>query len=70
MADEISSICTESILENHPLGRQTLGCVWILSFAMLRTMAEQLNFAFEIFDPVDPSADVSFDLDSPSPNND
>lgn len=32
----------------------------MLSFAILRTIAEQLGFAFEIFDPVDKSFSVSF----------
>lgn len=58
LAEEISTICTVNILENHPLGRQALSCVWILVFAVLRTAAEQLNFAFEIFDPTDPAPSV------------
>ena len=56
IAKEISDIFTEEVLENHPLGRQSLGCTWILAFTILRTMAEQLDFAFEIFDPLDSSA--------------
>lgn len=58
LAEEISTICTTSILENHPLGRQVLSCAWILVFAILRTVAEQLDFAFEIFDPTDSSPSV------------
>lgn len=58
LAEEISTICTANILENHPLGRQALSCVWILAFATLRTIAEQLDFAFEIFDPTDLSLEV------------
>lgn len=58
LAEEISTICTANILENHPLGRHALSCVWILVFAILRTAAEQLDFAFEIFDPTDSSPGV------------
>ena len=58
LAQEVSSIFVNRVLEAHPLGRRTLGCVWLLAFAMLRTMAEQLDFAFEIFDPVDASPSV------------
>jgi hypothetical protein len=53
LADEISTNCTRGIIDDHPLERASLGCVWIVSFAMLRMMAEQLNFAFEIFDPTE-----------------
>lgn len=58
LAEEISTICTTSVLQNHPLGRQALSCVWILAFALLRTTAEQLDFAFEIFDPANSSPSV------------
>lgn len=47
------------LLHGHALGPRALGCVWILAFAILRTTAEQLNFAFEIFDPIDSSPQVS-----------
>lgn len=68
ITEEISRICTERILENHPLGRQSLGCAWILAFTILRTIAEQLDFVFEIFDPIHSSA-VSFAIISPMANN-
>lgn len=58
LAEEISTICTANVLENHPLGRHALSCVWILVFALLRTAAEQLDFAFEIFDPTNSSLGV------------
>jgi hypothetical protein len=58
LAGEISSICTGRLLEGHPFGREVLGCGWILSFAMLRIIVEQLDFAFELFDPVDQSPGV------------
>ena len=48
------------VLGNHSLGRQALGCVWILSFAILRTTAEQVDFAFDAFDPIDSSSSVSY----------
>ena len=47
------------LLDSHALGPQALGCVWILAFAILRTTAEQLDFAFDIFDPIDSSPLVS-----------
>ena len=53
LAQEISSIYVSQLLDCHALGPQALGCVWILAFAILRTTAEQLDFAFDIFDPVD-----------------
>ena len=42
------------------MGRQTLGCVWLLAFAILRTTAEQLDFAFNFFDPIESSSYVSY----------
>ena len=32
-----------------------MGCVWVLTFALLRTMIEQMDFTFEIFDPINPA---------------
>ncbi|KAI9814315.1 MAG: hypothetical protein M1826_002281 [Phylliscum demangeonii] len=55
LVEEISDIFTERIAEKHPMGRQTLSCVWILCFAILRTMAEQLDFAFQALDPIESS---------------
>lgn len=54
----MSTILTDRVLEDHPMGHQSLGCAWILAFAMLRTMAEQLDFAFELFDPIGESPQV------------
>ena len=59
LAQEVGSIYVERVLEGHSLGHQTLGCVWLLAFAMLRTTAEQLDFAFDIFDPIDAPPSVS-----------
>ncbi len=59
LAQEISSIYVSRLLDSHALGPQALGCVWILAFAILRTTAEQLDFAFDIFDPIDSSQQVS-----------
>lgn len=59
LAQEISSIYVSRLLESHALGPQALGCVWILAFAILRTTAEQLDFAFDIFDPIDSSPQLS-----------
>ena len=58
LAQEISSIYINRLLDSHSLGPQTLGCVWILAFAVLRTTAEQLDFAFDIFDPISSSSQV------------
>ena len=52
LADQLSNICASQILENHPLGQQALLCVWILAFAILRTVAEQLDFALLFLDPI------------------
>ena len=57
-AQEMSGLYMERVLENHSLGRQALGCIWILFFAILRTTAEQIGFAFEIFDPINSSSSV------------
>jgi hypothetical protein len=51
LAEEISRICTENVLANHAMGSQALGCVWILAFSILRSIAEQMDFAFQTFDP-------------------
>ena len=59
LAQEISNIYLSRLLDSHALGPQALGCVWILAFAILTTTAEQLNFAFDIFDPIDSSPQVS-----------
>lgn len=59
LAQEISSIYMSRLLDSHALGPQALRCVWILAFAILRTTAEQLDFAFEIFDPIDSSPHVN-----------
>lgn len=59
LAQEISSLYVERVLESHSLGRQSLGCVWILAFSILKTTAEQIDFAFDVFDPIDPSSNVS-----------
>ncbi|KAL9593230.1 MAG: hypothetical protein Q9179_006008 [Wetmoreana sp. 5 TL-2023] len=58
LPQELSTICVRRILQDHSLGRQALGCVWILAFSLLRTVAEQLDFVFEIFDPLDSSPKV------------
>ncbi|KAL8828408.1 MAG: hypothetical protein Q9191_002606 [Dirinaria sp. TL-2023a] len=60
LADEISNVFTERLIEDHPMGRQSLGCAWVLAFTFLRTMAEQLDFAFELFDPIESSSKASF----------
>ena len=65
MAREVGSIYVDRVLEAHPLGHQTLGCVWLLAFAILRTTAEQLTFAFNIFDPIESSSYVSYTLRHP-----
>ena len=62
LAQEVGSIYVDRVLEAHSLGHQTLGCVWLLAFAILRTTAEQLDFAFDIFDPIESSAYVSYTL--------
>ena len=59
LAEEMSTILTNRLLESHPMGRQSLGCAWILAFAILRTIAEQVDFVFEILDPIDVSSQVS-----------
>ena len=59
VAQEISSIYVSRLIDNHALGPLALRCVWILAFATLRTTAEQLDFAFDIFDPIDSSPQVS-----------
>lgn len=51
LANEISRICTENLLDAHAMGTHALGCVWILAFSLLKSIAEQMDFAFEIFDP-------------------
>jgi hypothetical protein len=51
LAEEISRICTENVLANHAMGSQALGCVWILAFSILRSIAEQVDFAFQTLDP-------------------
>jgi hypothetical protein len=58
LAEEISRICTENVVANHAMGSQALGCVWILAFSVLRSIAEQMDFAFQTFDPtaVSPAA--------------
>lgn len=58
LAQEISSIYVSRILDSHALGPQALVCVWILAFATLRTTAEQLDFTFDIFDPIGSSPQV------------
>ncbi|KAJ9646488.1 hypothetical protein H2199_002537 [Coniosporium tulheliwenetii] len=52
LAEEMSSFCTERIIDEHPYGRNSLACVWILAFSILRVVAEQLDFAFNVFDPI------------------
>ncbi|KAJ9668396.1 hypothetical protein H2201_001444 [Coniosporium apollinis] len=52
LAEEMSSFCTERITDEHPYGRNSLACVWILAFSILRVVAEQLDFAFNVFDPI------------------
>lgn len=59
LSQELNGICVKRILQDHSLGHRALGCVWILAFSLLRTIAEQLDFAFEIFDPIDSSPNVS-----------
>ena len=66
LASEISEICTRAVIANHPLGKGSLGCIWILAFAMLRTLAEQVDFVFEAFDPVNALLEVSILKYAPS----
>ena len=60
LADEVSTIAMKAILEQHAVGQKALDNVWILTFALLRMMAEQLDFAFDIFDPNERTAQVSY----------
>lgn len=36
---------------SHPFGNGALRCTWILTFAMLRLLAEQVDYAFSALDP-------------------
>ncbi|KAL9103039.1 MAG: hypothetical protein Q9163_001869 [Psora crenata] len=55
LAQELSKSVIRRITRNHCLGRQIFGCVWILAFAILRTLTEELEFAFDMLDPIDDS---------------
>lgn len=52
LASELSSICSQRLRCDNPIERCSLGCGWVLCFGMLRTLTEQLDFAFELFDPI------------------
>lgn len=52
LARRMSRICTKALIEDHPFGGRTLCCGWIVAYAILRTVVEQVDCAFQIFDPV------------------
>ena len=54
----MSKILVGRVLDNNALDWQGLGCVWVLAFTMLGTIAEQLNIAFDCLDPINRSAEV------------
>lgn len=58
LAREASQLLTSRLLHSHSLHRKTLRCVWILTFAILRSMTEQMEFTFDVFDLVDASGKV------------
>ena len=66
LAKEIGQICAHSVLENHSLGRQSLDSVWVLAFTILRTITEQIDFAFEILDPINSEVEVRRHYTPPS----
>jgi hypothetical protein len=39
-------------LDLHSMGTDALQCVWVLAFSILRAVAEQLDLAFHVFDPL------------------
>lgn len=59
LTDEVSRLITERVLSEHPLGRRSLICPWVLAFAILQAMIEYLDFVFELLDPIELPADVS-----------
>ena len=46
------NLLEEHILRQHPLQTKALQCVWTVVFTALRFITEQLNPAFDIFDPI------------------
>ncbi|KAL9632049.1 MAG: hypothetical protein Q9164_005549 [Protoblastenia rupestris] len=53
LAQELSNTITRGLIQTHCLGRHTLGCVWILAFAILRIITEELDPVFDMLDPLD-----------------
>ncbi|PVH85279.1 hypothetical protein DL98DRAFT_583874 [Cadophora sp. DSE1049] len=51
LVNTISDICTKQVLENHPLKENSRRCVWIIAFALVLTIANQLDFALAILNP-------------------
>ena len=45
-----SAAYAENVFVNHAMGSPALGCVWILAFPILRSIAEQMDFALQTFD--------------------
>ncbi|KAL9617024.1 MAG: hypothetical protein Q9160_008141, partial [Pyrenula sp. 1 TL-2023] len=60
IANEVSGLITYSLLDGHALGRQSLSCVWILTFAIIRLLSEQLDPAFASLDPADILQNLDF----------
>ena len=58
LAQEMNRICTDAVLGDHPFGSRVLGCCWIIAYAILRIVTEQIDSAFQILDP-NPSDTVS-----------
>lgn len=51
LVNEASTLFADSLIESHPLGRNVVDSTWIMAYAFLRTLASQLDFAFQASDP-------------------
>lgn len=53
IVDKVSTALTTQLLDQHSMGGEAMGCVWILASSIMRAITAQLDLAFYNFDPLD-----------------
>lgn len=51
-ASKLSNLTTSYLLDMHSLRQKSLGSVWILAFAILRMLSENMDHAFSLLEPI------------------
>lgn len=52
LARRLSNAITAHAIDNHPLGQQSLNSVWIVAFAVVRELAQEVDTILQVLDPM------------------